>query len=302
MSPTILRKKGIAALLSLCVLISVPTLSHAKLCLCRKIGGSSFCVPDPDCLSAEPGADVKFHKSVTQFDTSKSIEKSAQDAGKVVAKLKILDTGYSQLLGFGMEEPGYGLYSYAILASDSGRSSAFLAEIFKSVHGIDDTAQRSQLNIFYIPTKQELSSDFINASFSLATQPDELGAKFSRSFYDYKISRSILNHICNPPADIIRETCQGDMSQGPYIFTYSKPASSLEPVPPPFLFVDLSSIDVRAFGEFVSALKAQVKRDDISDGARINSLRLKILNIALKASDYVGPARKAVGDIVHSSQ
>ena len=99
----------------------------------------------------------------------------------------------------------------------------------------------------------------------------------------------------------MRELCAGDMARGPYIFTYASPASKLEPVPPPFLFVDLSDVDPRAFGEYVSAFRAQVKREDISDGERVNSLRLKILNIVLKASDQVGPVQKAIAGIVHSA-
>jgi hypothetical protein len=114
------------------------------------------------------------------------------------------------------------------------------------------------------------------------------------------MARAILNHLCNPPADTMREFCQGDTSRGPYIFTYAKPASSLEPVPPPFLFVNLSDVDARAFGEFISAFQAQVKREDIADGARIESLRLKILPIVLKAARLIGPVAKAVADIVHS--
>ena len=91
------------------------------------------------------------------------------------------------------------------------------------------------------------------------------------------------------------------MARGPYIFTYAKPASKIEPVPPPFLFVDLSDVDPRAFGELVSAFRAQVKREDITDGARVNSLRLKILEVVLKASDIVGPVQKTVADVLHST-
>jgi hypothetical protein len=74
----------------------------------------------------------------------------------------------------------------------------------------------------------------------------------------------------------------------------------LEPVPPPFLFVDLSDVDLQAFGEYVAAFKAQVKREDISDGARINSLRLQVLNVALKGAGLVGPVEKAIANMIHS--
>ncbi|MDQ6868017.1 MAG: hypothetical protein M3178_06295 [Pseudomonadota bacterium] len=124
-------------------------------------------------------------------------------------------------------------------------------------------------------------------------------ATHSKNFYDYKMSRELLDHLCDPPAEEIRAVCEGDLSRGPYIFTYAKPASKLAPVPPPFLFVDLSPVHERAFPEFISAFIAQVKREDISDFAKIDTLRLRVLSIVLTAADFVAPVQKATEDIVH---
>ena len=125
------------------------------------------------------------------------------------------------------------------------------------------------------------------------------------SFYNFKIARAILDHLCGSPPDNMRELCQSDL-RGPYIFTYAAPASKLEAVPPPYLFVDFSEVDLRAFGEMLSAYRAQVKREDVNDNARINTLRLRILQIALKASDWVTPIQSAVqysiDGIVHSAR
>jgi hypothetical protein len=239
----------------------------------------------------------------------------SQDAGKILAKnaksvpkagiplprIRILETGYSQLPELGKEEDGYGLYSYAVLTSNSDRSAAFLTEVFTTIPSIQETpAKRAQLNIFYVPTKKEKSDDFANAVESSGTDVKKLGATFAASLYDYKVGRAILNHICNPPADRMRDLCEGDMSRGPYIFTYEKPASDMEPVPPPFLFVDLSDIHPGAFPEFVSAFRAQVKREDIQDGAKIDTVRLGLLQLVLKASDWLPQMQKAVADIVRS--
>ena len=57
----------------------------------------------------------------------------------------------------------------------------------------------------------------------------------------------------------------------------------------------------RAFNELLAAFKAQVKRDDVSDQARIRTLRLTILQVALKAADWISPVEKALADIVHSA-
>ena len=223
--------------------------------------------------------------------------------GITLPSVRILETGYSVLQELGKEESGYGLYSYAVTGSDSIRSAAFLSQVFQSIPAVENTAaDRAQINILYVPLKKDKVQKFADGVRVAFTDRNysKLGTEYSRSLYDYKMARAILNHICNPPAEPVREVCSGDMSRGPYIFTYAKPASSLEPVPPPFLLVDLSEVHQQAFGEFVSAFKAQVKREDVTDGARINSLRLKLLDIVLKASDWVSPIQKSIADIVHS--
>lgn len=219
-------------------------------------------------------------------------------SGQIVAK--ILETGYSQLQGLGKEEAGYGLYSYAVLTSASSRSATFLGEIFKSIPPIEDTAaSRAQLNIFYVPIKTDKAADFADLVKASGNDQAKLGAGYSEALYDFKMAHAILNHVCNQPAKKMKDLCEGPMSAGPYIFTYAKPASSLEPVPPPFLFVDLSDINPQAYAEFISAFRAVVKQDDVSDDAKLHSLRLKVLSLVLTAADWIPPVEKAIADIVH---
>jgi hypothetical protein len=216
-------------------------------------------------------------------------------------RLRILETGYSHLSELGREERGYGLYSYAILPSGSKRAEIFLAELFKEVSPIGQTAaRRSQLNIFYVPLRRDREGDFAALLQTSGTNSEKIGAEYSSSFYDYRMAHALLDHVCNPPAEEVRVLCEGDLSRGPYIFTYASPASHMNSVPPPFLFVDLSSVHEQAFGEFIDAFKSQVKSEDMTDQARIQTLRLTILNIALTAADWVNPVEKALADIVHS--
>jgi hypothetical protein len=234
----------------------------------------------------------------------------AADAGKATAqsdwvsnggRLRILETGYSLLSELGKEEEGYGLYSYAILPSDTRRAEIFLTELFKEIPSIDQTsARRSQRNIFYVPLQKDREPDFATLMQTSSTNAGKMAEDYSRSFYDYRMARALLDHICDSPAGSIRRLCDGDLSRGPYIFTYASPASSMSSVPPPFLFVDLSNVHGLAFGEFLAAFRAQVKRDDITDQARIRTLRLMILDVALTAADWVNPVEKAIADIVHS--
>ncbi|WP_041801598.1 hypothetical protein [Rhodopseudomonas palustris] len=216
-------------------------------------------------------------------------------------RLRILETGYGRLVEPGGEVPGYGLYSYAILPQASARSAAFLTHIFTEVPSIEATAAiPAQVNILYVPLRKDKTTDFADLQRRLGDTPDKMAAEYATLFYDYRTARALLNHVCNPPADSIRKLCDGDLSRGPYLFTYAAPASQMDSVPPPFLFVDLSDVHEDAFAELLAAFKAQVKRDDISDEARIRTLRLQVLQIALKASDWISPVQKAIGDIVHS--
>jgi hypothetical protein len=233
----------------------------------------------------------------------------AQPPSAVAASLpagprpRILETGYSVLAELGKEESGYGLYSYAILPADSARASSFLSEIFREIPSIGDTggAKPLQLNIFYIPLRAGKEGDFATLVQTSGGNPEKLGAIYSKAFYDYGTARSLLNHICNPPNVRVRDLCDGPLSTGPYIFTYASPASRMEPVPPPFLFVDLSGVQEGAFGELLAAFKAQVKREDISDSAKIETLRLTVLQFILKGAGLINPMEKAIGDIIHAT-
>jgi hypothetical protein len=210
---------------------------------------------------------------------------------------RILETGYSLLDGIGGEEPGYGLYSYGLVVNDSGRSTKFLSDVFSAIPAVEDTAApKSQTNIFYIPVRKDKVDEFSEAGNEYAN----FFVSHTKDFYDFKLARSLLDHLCNPPAKEIRPVCDGDLSRGPFVFTYANPASDVTPVPPPYLFMDLSDAHERAFPEIIAAFTAQVKRDDISDRAKIDTLRLKLLSIVLTAADFVAPVRKAMADIVHT--
>lgn len=220
--------------------------------------------------------------------------------------VRILETGFRWLEYIGGERYGYGLYSYAIIVSTDNRSTIFMSELLRSIPPIEETgARRSQTNIFYIPIKKESSSprdlryrlSFEHTHESLVT----ISQDFMRNSYDYKMARTMLTRLCDPSADAIKSMCDGDLSRGPFIFTYGGPASKFSPVPAPFLLLDLSDVHERAFPEFVAAFKAQVKREDIADRAKIDTLRLKLLNIVLTGADWVAPVQKSLAEIVHTA-
>ena len=151
------------------------------------------------------------------------------------------------------------------------------------------------------PTKNITAQESLKDLYLKKDDRSAFSTAYAKDFFDYKMSRALLDHLCDSPAEELRAACEGDLSRGPFIFTYAKPASKVTPVPPPFLFMDLSDVHERAFLEIIAAFKAQVQREDISDRAKIDTLRRKPLSIALTAADWLVPVQKAVADIVYSA-
>ena len=211
---------------------------------------------------------------------------------------RILETGYAKLGEVGEEKSGYGLYSYVLITSYSTKSVALLNEIFKVIPNVQSAgASPRQINILYIPFLKEKEREFTAAQSS-----STLGTTFAQSFYNFQMARTILAHLCNPPADVLSQLCEGDLSRGPFIFTYEKPASTFEPIQAPYLFVDLRDVHEHAFAEFVSAYQQQVKSENVNSGELLNTLRLKLLNLALNAADFVKPIPDALADAIHSAK
>jgi hypothetical protein len=257
--------------------------------------------PEPKTIMAAPAAEPAEPATAPakpQIVEMKPPEPEARAPEVKPPQQAIPGKGYDQLKGLGREAGGYGLYSYGVLTTPSPRSAALLGEIFKSIPSIG--AARTQLNIFYIPTKKEKVADL--AALVQASRDDQtkLAARYSDALYDYKMARAILSHLCNPPAKPMTSLCKGPMSGGPYILANARPASSLEPVPPPFLLVDLSDINPHAYAEFISAFGTVLKQEDVTDDAKLYSLRLKVLNLGLTTADWTPNVKKSVVDIVHA--
>jgi hypothetical protein len=253
--------------------------------------------PEPKAIKPAPAAGPVEPRTVEP----KPPEQEARAPEAKPPQQAILGTGYDQLKGLGRETAGYGLYSYGVLTAASPRSAAFLAEIFKSISSTDDAgAARTHLNIFYIPTKNGTVADLAALVAAAHDDKTKMAVRYSEGMYDYKMARAILNHLCNPPAKAMASLCKGPMSGGPYILANARPASGLEPVPPPLLFVDLSDIDPRSYSEFISVFRAAVKQEDVTDDAKLHSLRLKVLNLALTGADWTPKVKRSVVDIVHA--
>jgi hypothetical protein len=89
----------------------------------------------------------------TQHGTPGSAYPPTLDGDGPAPRPRILGTGYSLLNDIGGEEPGYGLYSYALVVknSDRSRSTKFLNDVFSVISSIEGLpTPHSQLNLLSI--------------------------------------------------------------------------------------------------------------------------------------------------------
>ncbi|PPD22479.1 MAG: hypothetical protein CTY30_03380 [Methylocystis sp.] len=219
--------------------------------------------------------------------------------GGPVTRPSILGTAYDYLYAPGAETAGYGLYSYVILPRPNDRAVAFLRELIGRFPAASDVASpKERINILYIPTKAGARGQ---GAFPADVEQSVVKTFLTKN-YDFAMARRLLFHLCDKPAPAVAQLCENDLSGGPYLLTYATKISELSPLPPPFLFVDLTNVRPRAFPLFVAAYAAQVKRPDFSDGARLADLNLHVANILLTAADWVQPVSAAVADIAHFAE
>ncbi|PWB89836.1 hypothetical protein C5688_13425 [Methylocystis sp. MitZ-2018] len=241
-----------------------------------------------------------YRRAPSSFDAPRAEGPSEPSGGAgPVARPSILGTAYDYLYAPGVETAGYGLYSYVILPRPNDRAVAFLRELVGRFPAASDVAApKERINILYIPTKRGSGGQ---AAFPADVDPAVLKTFLSKN-YDFAMAQRLLFHLCDKPAPAVAQLCENDLSGGPYLLTYATKISDLSPLPPPFLFVDLTNVRARAFPLFVAAYAAQVKRPEFADGARLADFNLQVANILLTAADWVQPVSAAVADIAHFAE
>jgi hypothetical protein len=200
---------------------------------------------------------------------------------------QILGSVYDYLYRSSIEKARYGLYSYLLLPAPGARSEQLLQEVFRTTSYVDlGGISTQQLNILYLPVRAAAVPQLLPI-VRYGGAPN--AADFASQYYDYSLARSLLSRLCQSPVGSAATLCRTDLSLGPYIVTYPQPASAVDPLPKPYLLVDLSAVPPEAFGELVSAYKQQVQGPDFAGGERVNTLRLRLLNIFLTAADVLKP-------------
>ncbi|KAF0122411.1 MAG: hypothetical protein FD148_3011 [Methylocystaceae bacterium] len=263
----------------------------------RRCMGYSY---QPHSAWGGPNRPRAYRRAPSSFDAPRAQGPSEPSGGAgPVARPSILGTAYDYLYAPGVETAGYGLYSYVILPRPNDRAVAFLRELVGRFPAASDVAApKERINILYIPTKRGSGGQ---AAFPADVDPAVLKTFLSKN-YDFAMAQRLLFHLCDKPAPAVAQLCENDLSGGPYLLTYATKISDLSPLPPPFLFVDLTNVRARAFPLFVAAYAAQVKRPEFADGARLADFNLQVANILLTAADWVQPVSAAVADIAHFAE
>jgi hypothetical protein len=171
---------------------------------------------------------------------------------------------------------------------------AFLRELFASTGRTKEerAAVRRQLNIFYVPVQNRAQALVIARS-----SVDAAAAIAAPGIYDYEQAERLLFRLCTETVTSSPKMCASAW-RGPYLLTMPGPVTASATLSPGRLTVDLSDIHERAFGEFIRALKEQVMRPDFTDRQKIDTLRLRLLDITLKAADWLIPIKEGVAEIV----
>jgi hypothetical protein len=202
----------------------------------------------------------------------------------------IIDSGYGPLYSLNSERRGYGLYTYALFSPGRrDRVRKFIEAIASYTPSVNVFGSDvSRINVIYIPATPPAGNTSTFEFFD---------GFFGR--YNYDLSRQIITAICSIRSSDVENVCKSSLSFGPYLFTYAHPIGDTKNLSPPVLFVDLSEINQQAFPTFIDAYKQQLKQDDITDGKKLYTLSMKLLNVILIAKDWISPIRHTVAGLVH---
>jgi hypothetical protein len=203
---------------------------------------------------------------------------------------RITDTRSAPLVHPGEETAGYGLYTYVLLRQSADRDSHFVKEIVATAPSASGGAPtlRAQTDLMLIPANPCPSAPPKSAEDCAANLVDAV-ASDPKASYNYEESNTILEELCIQPPKQIANFCHEPFGKGPFLFTYARPVSKMNPIPPPFLFFDFTTHDEAEFPDYIYAYEAVLKSDDFTDDSKLKTLQLRILDVYNRARGAAGP-------------
>jgi hypothetical protein len=215
-------------------------------------------------------------------------------------KTRIIDTRSAPLLHPGEEPEGYGLYTYVLLRQSADRDSHFLKDIVATAPSASGVALplRTQIDLMLIPANPCPPTPAKSPPRCPAPQVETV-ANDPKAAFNYDESNAILEELCANPPKQISGFCREPIGQGPFLFTYARPVTKMNPIPPPFLFFDFTDHEEAAFPDYIEAYETVPKSDDFTDDSKLNTLRLRILDVFNRARAVAGPTTEGAIKLVH---
>jgi hypothetical protein len=213
---------------------------------------------------------------------------------------RIIDTRSAPLAHPGEEPEGFGLYTYVLIRHSADRDSRFLQEIVRTAPSAAGVAPplRAQIDLMLIPAKPCPANTTTSATTCAPPEPEAIAADLKAN-YNFEESNTILEGLCaNPPEQVVK-FCRAPFGEGPFLFTYARPVSKMNSIPPPFLFFDFTDQDEAAFPDYINAYEAVLKSDDFTDDSKLKTLRLRILDVYNRARAAAGPTAEGAAKLIH---
>jgi hypothetical protein len=212
----------------------------------------------------------------------------------------IIDTRSAPLVQPGEEADGFGLYTYVLVRHSADRDSHFLQDLVTTAPSAAGVAPplRAQIDLMLIPANPCPTGAAATAANCSAPEPETIAGDL-KAQYNFEESNTILEQLCaNPPQQIVK-FCREPFGEGPFLFTYARPVSKMNSIPPPFLFFDFTDQDEAAFPDYIDAYEAVLKSDDFTDDSKLKTLRLRILDVYNRARTAAGPAAEGAVKLIH---
>jgi len=201
------------------------------------------------------------------------------------------------------EDADYGLFTYIVFNGKHSRNSKFLERVLASTNRASEAFQakiKQGLHIFYLPVKNRLS-----AEFSLPGDGDDdqfidqapLAKRLMASNYDPGFATDLFVRFCQSATQVNNSDCRLS-GQGPYLLTMAQPLSHTNSIRQPSLLLDFSHVEEEAFGEFIQAFKDQALGPEFPDARKVETMRLRILQVIVKAANFIEPTGKGIKGIL----
>ncbi len=174
------------------------------------------------------------------------------------------------------ERPGYGLYSYLLLASPPEGDGAarvhallqtYLDEIL-AVKGLEGYFKSSQLNVTYLPLQQAME--------------EQLTVDSVLDHYDYARAKLLLSKI------------PGSHTTGSYILSSLSPLTAAASVQGSYLLEDLSAVPASAIPFWVQQFLSQTAQQRFWEAKTLDGVALRLRTAIAIAAEGLPDVRKAV--------